>query len=217
MVNKFFLNGVSYWIEVIEDDDFRKYYINGILTIENEFFDEINQRLSKNDIDKLLNGSEVETTIDGEKVIYKVKECNENAYISSIPPTMEELEKMHIIYSKTIVRAEAVMKWENAHSDEKIYVSPSNIEEIEFDKDDIIVRTGETWAYGGYEQHSYRIPFYKLVNDDWHDDFIENVKIEREKRELAKKEKEELARREKEEKERAEYERLHAKYGKESN
>ena len=209
-----FLNGVSYWIEVIEDEDFRKYYINNILTIEDEFFDEVNERLSKEDLEKVLNGIEVEKIINGEKVVYKTKSCNEEVYISTIPPTLAELEKMHLIYEKTCVRARAIMEWENAHSDEKVYISPHNIEEIEFGKNSVEVKTGESWAYGGYEQHSYTIPFSKFVNDDWHDDFIESVKVAREKKELAKKEKEESVRREKEEKERAEYERLHAIYGK---
>ena len=39
--------------------------------------------------------------IDGKKVIYKVKGCNESAYISSIPPTMEELEKILEIFNST--------------------------------------------------------------------------------------------------------------------
>ena len=202
----------DYFYYDIKPNKIYRCYINKILTPINEFTNIVEKELTEKELKILMSGLYVVKYINGEKIQYNIREVDEFLFSTAYPPTIEELEKTYCIikdngkeikyskeyfeeidssvyfmYEKTIDRAEAIMKWENAHSDKPIYHIPYCPYDINFRQNEIEVITREDTTNGKIE-HTYTIPFYKFPNNDWHDDFIENVKIEREKKKLAEKE-----------------------------
>lgn len=88
-----------------------------------------------------------------------------------------------------------------------------NVDNIEYDGDDVLVTIYETWAYGGYDYSNITFPQSYL-----YDNYEEKIKLDCEKIKKEKEENDKIAeqkkKEEKEEKEKSDFIRLNQKYGK---
>lgn len=189
----------SYEVDVYYE--FFKCYINDILVTLNDFVEEIESIFTEEQIDVILTGYEFTNNVEEEKRKYKIEFCDEYTWHTTYPPELCELEQMVnmlekygkevkyerkyleeedispcLVYDKTYNRAKAIMQWENAHSNKPIYYFVYGIYDIDFAKDEVLVKTIEKTKEGKEIEHVYSIPFYKFPNNDWHKDYIENSK-----------------------------------------
>ena len=82
------------------------------------------------------------------------------------------------------------------------------------EKDTIAFSVYDTWAYGGYDEATLRIPLYKLLSDNWREEHLKSHKEQLEQKQKEQEKLKQIAKIEKEKAERAEYERLKTKYEK---
>lgn len=132
--------------------------------------------------------------------------------------TKEILKQMQPLMDALKIRCTAILKWKDKNDPEELIWKRSYIdhgisdEEFCFDENTIQFQIHETWAYGGSEYHYYTIPFTEILSDDWHDDFIKQVKEMKIQKEAEKIQKEYALKERQKISELAEYKRLKEKF-----
>lgn len=124
---------------------------------------------------------------------------------------MELLKSLEEINNTVKERCREIMQWKNKNCNEN-YHANSDISAIDYDGDEVTITVEEYLAYGGYDTHYYSFPFTEIINDDWHEAYLENYKRSCEEKLQKKLESKKIAAQKKEAAEREEYERLKKKF-----